>query len=266
MKKGKDKIILPSSLWHYTSFEVLTHLLDLSVDSSIYDGNMTFRFSNPLQTNDKKEVHFFKDYVYSTKGGEKLKSYVENLNNTIGMPFTLSLIHHLEKERHYPSCEIPMWRMYGDKFEGVRLRFDFQRLKKHKNWDLIKCQYLTKTQMEKKGREIRKAFQESSDSINLDHLYKEAVCYKTYDWVYENEWRLVLWCNDSNKKCYNPLTGRLYISHNIPLEYLDAVEIGPKADQEAIEGCLLLIKERLQKSQVDAHFKIIKSKLQIGYV
>ena len=259
----------PSSLWHYTSFEILTHILDLKNECLKDRQMLNFHFGNPLQTNDKKEVRFFEEFVYDTKKGKELKLEVERVKTNIGNPFCLSLIHHIEDEKNYPSCEIPMWRMYGNQFSGVRLRFDFKKIKNHysklDNYNIFRCNYLTKTKMAEKGREIRKLFKQSDTCLDIEKIYKDAISYKTYDWVYENEWRIVAWCKDNNKVDFIPQTGRLYITQEIPLDFLETIEIGPKADQEAIEGSLNLIKEKIGDIK-ENHFNIKKSKLQIGYV
>lgn len=265
----KEKESKPSSLWHYTSFETLTKILDPSKECIKDRKMLNFRFGNPLQTNDKKEVHFFEEFVYKGKIGNELKQQVENVKEDIGKPFILSLIHHRENPRNYLSCEIPMWRMYGNQFAGVRLKFDYQKMEKYckssSDISLEKCTYLTKTKMEEKGKSIRDTFMQSNVDTELKKIYKASVCYKTYDWEHENEWRLIVWSNDNNKIDFNPQNGRLFIPQEIPLDWLTAVEIGPKADYEACEGSLQLIKEKLG-SISENHFKIKRSKLEIGYV
>ncbi len=269
MKKNNKTKTLPNSLYHYTSFEVLTHILDLKNECLKERQMMKFHFGNSLQTNDKKEVQFFKDYVYKNKGGEKLYKQVENIRNKIGEPFILSLIHHVNTKSSYPSCEIPMWKMYGNNFAGVRLRFDFKKMQEYykdkDNIDFAKCQYNTISEMEEKGRNIRNSFDRDAQNSDLENLYKQAILYKTYDWEYENEWRLVAWCNNTNMIDFISTSGRLFIEQEVPLNLLEAVEIGPKADQIAIEGSLNLIKNKLGNIP-ENHFKIEKSKLQIGYV
>ncbi len=264
--KRKKKDSLPSSLYHYTSFEVLTKIMPIDKEKS--NSNLCFWFSNPLQTNDKKEIRFFEEYVFKNKTGQKLKTEVEAIKEKIGSPFTLSLIHHKEETKTYPSCEIPMWKMYGNNFGGVRLRFDFHKLKKYFESnnciELKQCLYLTKTEMVETSRHLKKANQDNPKDF-VEKIYKEAVCYKTCDWEYENEWRLVKWSKDIEAIGFRLTDGRLYLPVTFPFELLETIEIGPKADQEAIEGSLLLIKKKLQNIS-DAHFEIKKSKLEIGYI
>lgn len=259
----------PNSVCHYSSFEALTHILDVKNECLRERKMMNFHFGNPLQTNDKKEVHFFQDYVYTQKEGQRLKNDIDRIKENIGDPFILSLMHQQEDKSTYPRCEIPMWKMYGDNFSGIRLKFDFRKLKKHcediEGIDLIKCKYCTITEMKERGREIRKSSNNGSNYSDLVNLYKEAVSFKTYNWIYENEWRIVAWCKDINKIDFLETSGRLFINQEIPLDCLEAIEIGPKADQIAIEGSLSLIKKKIGNIP-ENHFIIKKSKIQIGYV
>lgn len=265
-EKTKKKESRPSSLWHYTSFENLTFILNLKDESCAYKGLLNFWFSNPLQTNDKKELNFFKEHIYNGKKGEQIKKEIEFIEGKIGSPFTLSLIRHYDA--HYPSCEIPMWRMYGDNFNGVRLRFNYKELEKYcqnHELELAQCIYPTKEEMSSTSRDIRNSY-EAEDLNTLETIYKKTVCYKTRDWVYENEWRLVKWCNNIEDIGFRPKDGRLYHEVKIPIDLLETIVIGPKADQDAIEGCLNLIKDKLKNKKINANFNIEKSKLQIEYV
>ena len=239
----------PSSLWHYTSFETLTHILDTNNECMENRRMLSLHFGNLLQTNDLKEVHFFEEYVYKHKGGEKLKETIETIRPNIGYPFSFSLIHHKEIVKKYPSFEIPMWKMYGKNFCGVRLKFNYKKMKEYcksfSDIDLKKCQYYSKTQMEDRGKTIRKTYQDEETVIaNLESVYKDSVVYKTYDWVYENEWRIVKWVKDINMVDYSRETGRLYIKQEIPLDCLEIIEIGPKADQTAFHNSLDLIQKK----------------------
>ncbi|QYR10356.1 DUF2971 domain-containing protein [Prevotella sp. Rep29] len=250
---------LPTSLYHYTSFEVLTNLLksDRETDGAY---NLHFWFSNPLQTNDKREVHFFNEKLFETKKGKELEKQIDDIKNKVGNPFTLSFVH----QKKSCSNEIPMWKMYGNNFKGVRLKFNFKKLQnlfQNKNgYDLILCEYLNKNQMDVITRNIR-----NFKDRELEDIYKKAVSYKMNEWSYENEWRIVFWTNEITKVEYRTNDGRLYMPIKIPLDCLDLIEIGPKADQDAIDGSLKLIKEKIG-DVTENHFDILKSKLQIGYV
>ena len=274
MQKGniKDKLKKesePTSLWHYTSFETLTKILNPNNECLIKKQMLSFRLGNPIQTNDKKEIHFFDDYVYDGKCGNELKQQIDGIREQIGMPFILSLIHHIETHKGYPSCEIPMWRMYGNQFKGVRLKFDYKKMKDYykliDNVNLEKCIYLTVNEIKNKGKEIRYSLKQLNENFDFENVYKASATYKTYDWVYENEWRIIAWCNNINMIDFNEQTGRLFIPYEIPLDFLNAIEIGPKADYDACKCSLELIKEKIGNIP-ENHFDIKQSKLKIGYV
>lgn len=251
---------IPKSLYHYTSFEAVTKILGIEF---LKKEQLSFRFSNPLQTNDPREVKFFEDHVFNTKTGKELKDKIDSIKSDIGDPFTLSLIYHKQREdgERCLSTEIPMWKMYGDNFKGVRLRFSYKKLSEYcessGNLSLNKCVYKQKTDMTEHGRTIRN----SKQDLDLESIYRQSILYKVSDWEYENEYRLIKWCKDLGQRDFVPTTGKIYIPMTLPLSSLEAIEIGPKADQPALEGSLNLL-----KSKYDLDIKVSKSKLEIGYV
>ena len=259
---------IPSTLRHYTSFESLTNIL--KVDASKGE-EMCFWFSNPVQTNDPKELHFFTESLYKGSLRNHLKGHLEDAQSRIGHPFTLSLTHHIESPKTYPFSEIPLWGMYGNHFNGVRLRFKYKALKQyceeHDDLDLVRCKYITQTEMDTKTRNIRKIIKNNKDnySNDFDQIYKESVCYKGCGWLYENEWRLVHWYKGADQIGYKT-DGRLYLPIKLPISLLDAVEVGPKADLSALKVALELIKKKYSSNGIIASFNIIESKLKIGYV
>lgn len=247
----------PTALYHYTSFEVLTKLFNEKGELDDKKA-LHFWFSNPLQTNDKNELHFYNEDLFNGVRGKEIEKEINRMKNEIGTPFTLSLVH----QKKEISNEIPLWKMYGDNFKGVRLKFNFKELQLNFNdreTKLIQCVYLNKTQMNEEIRQIKK-----TQRTELEEMYKKSVIYKTKEWAYENEWRIVLWNKEIDDEGYRN-DGRLYLSVKIPLSCLDVIEIGPKADQEAIEGSLNLIKAKLGDIE-ENKFKIQKSALQIGYI
>ena len=112
---------------------------------------------------------------------------------------------------------------------------------------------------------LRKAVKDYPELDSLVNIYRESIIYKTIEWSYENEWRLVTWCNDILKIDSKP-DGRLYLPLKIPLSSLKTIEIGPKSDTEAIKGCLKLIQQKMIARNINVDFDIKISKLNIGYV
>ena len=263
MSNNKDnkKASKPSSLYHYTSFKALLKILN---EESLKKQMISIRLNNPLQMNDKREVHFFEDYVFCGKIGEEMKQKKERFKKDIGDPYILSFIHHISNKGRL-SHEIPMWWMYGDNYKGIRLRFDFKTLNEYCQSDgrllLQKCQYETDNKMIEIGKKIRKSFVINDNLDELEESYKRVALYKPYDWEYENEWRMLKWCKIEEVK-YDDSTGRFYFPIELPLNSLRAVEIGPNADKDYIKGWLNIMKEKLEWKESEG-FKINNSNLQI---
>lgn len=263
---------LPSCLYHYTSLEALLSILG---GESMKNGNMVFRFCDPLQANDKREINFFEDYVYKKgKSGEKLKESVDKMGISDEKPFILCLIRHYEgnKEknfgvRYYPHCEIPMWDMYANKFKGVRIKFKAKQLKDYFNTEQIKrtyvdapiklahCEYMTVKEITNKGKELRKSIGENTNKQDIKELYQSSALYKTKSWVYEDEWRAILWIKDDNKIKIDPTRGKLYVELEIPLRCVSAITIGPLANQMDVEYILNTIKKKYSVNMKDINIE-----------
>ena len=81
----------PSTFYHYTSVSSLFKILDCK---TLGNEMISIKFSNTMQTNDPKEVHFFNNYVFNdTKSGEIIISLKSLLDFNSG-PVSFSLIHH----------------------------------------------------------------------------------------------------------------------------------------------------------------------------
>ncbi len=224
---------------------------------------LSIRLNNPLQMNDKREVHFFEDYVFIRSVGEKMKKIKEDLKKKVGAPYILSFIYHKRINGHF-SHEIPMWWMYGNNYKGIRLRFDFQKLNENiqsKGVLLTECKYETNKNMKEIGKNMRKSFANNYNQDEVKINLKETAVYKSYEWEYENEWRLIRLCKQEEVK-YDDNTGRFYYPIELPLYCLNAVKIGPNADKDYIEGCLTLMKEKFGWKDSEC-FRISKSNLQI---
>lgn len=261
----------PSTFYHYTSVSSLFKILDRK---TLGNEMISIKFSNTMQTNDPKEVHFFNNYVFNdTKSGEIMNS-LKSLLDFNSEPFSFSLIHHYEGNEEklfgrkgYPHCEIPMWSMYGDKFKGVRLKFDAQELKAYiegkPNFILKKCDYKTISEMREIGKEIRTKFRNGSiDNEKLISLYKNACFYKPFSWAYECEWRIASFVKCADAICINGNNGKNYILTQLPLNCLRAIEIGPLADYGQILSSLSVLQEKYTQMK---KVKIIKSNLQVKY-
>lgn len=261
---------LPSAFCHYTS---LASLFKILCCQALEKGMISIKFSNTMQTNDPKEVHFFKDYVFNdTKSGEKMKSLKSKLDFN-RKPFSFSLIHHEGNEeklfgrRGYPHCEIPMWSMYGDKFKGVRLKFDAKELKAYveekPNFILKKCTYKTISEIKELGKDRRTRFRNGKiGDKDLISLYKDVCFYKPFSWAYECEWRIASFVKCTEEICIDENNGKNYILTQLPLNCLKVIETGPLADYGQIHSSLSVLQEKHTQLK---NVKIIKSKLQVKY-
>ena len=253
-KKRKSK---PNSLYHYTSFEVLNNIVDVE------NGLLSFHLCNPLQSNDKKEVNFFKDYLIYGKTGEEIETHMKELETRIGHPYTLCLIH--ERRAKETKHEIAMWEMYGDKSKGVKIRLDFKELEAYCKQEPVKldfCKYNNHSEMRSIAQEDR-IFLKRCDfnAHELERVYQDTIFYKDCQWIEENEWRLATWCNDHTKIGYHQ-NGKSFVRFLMPIKCLKSIEIGPKADQPVIKQKLDIFADNiLQKYSINVCIK--ESKLPI---
>lgn len=266
----KNKNSKPSSLFHYTKLDSLQYMLPHTKEDFINGiPYMDFRFSNPEQCNDPMEVRFFTDALYTESNiSNQLRDDVENEKNKVGLPFIFCLIHHRRAEMSKcPLTEIPMWNMYGDKNQGVRMRFDYNFLRKYceeQHIDFFPCQYLNKESMRQTTQAIREKMKGMKDNAlrteEYKSIYKKYVLYKTFNWSYEYEYRMAIWSKE-----YESFNNFQYYHVKIPLYCLKAIQIGSSANYnesfKTIEG----LKEKIQKTGFKADFKIEKSKLLIRY-
>lgn len=233
MKEEKESS--PSSLFHYTTLNSLKCILPSDTKDDI-NGElfMDFRFSHPMQCNDPMEIKLFTDSLYTgSDESNQLMEKVENKGKEIGEPFIFSLIRHKRKiMSNCPQTEIPMWNMYGNNDEGVRLRLDYKTLKTHckKNGVLLfPCEYLNNERMRQETQIIREKFHNRNyaDDMEYENVYKQYVKYKTLNWNYEYEFRMALWTNN-----YQIENDKKYCHFKVPLSCLKAIQISPFANYD----------------------------------
>lgn len=268
--KKINKSSKPSSLFHYTRLDSLQFILPSKKEDFINGiPYMDFRFSYPRQCNDPMEVRFFTDALYTESDiSNQLKKDVDDVKSDIGLPFIFCLIHHRRAEMSKcPLTEIPMWNMYGDNNQGVRMRLDYNLLKKYCNEqriDFFPCQYLNKESMRQTTQAIREKMKGLKDyalrTEECQSIYKNYVQYKTINWSYEYEYRMAVWSNN-----YESSNNCLYYHVKIPLSCLKAIQIGSSANYNESFKIIEDIKERIQKAAFKADFAIERSKLLIRY-
>lgn len=260
-----------NSLYHYTSFDAIVHILDYEQEGLSKEGLLNIRFGDPLKTNDKREIKFFEDYLFTNSDiSNSIKSKYDLVKEELPSPFFLSLIHHKGQKWH-PKDEIPMWYMYGDYSKGVRIAFEYKKLEVYCNNDgykLQECSYFNESEMNKKASDLRKTLKQDINRTTwesiLKQTYGEVLYYKSKDWEYENEHRIIAWGEDENRILENKDNGKKYYSVPLPIDCVREITIGPLADQMVVERCLKLIKEKLNTSLGErVNFEIKCSKLQI---
>ena len=260
----------PSSLYHYTSFDAIVHILDYNQECLAKRGMMNFRFGNPLKTNDRREICFFENHFFTdSELSKEVRALYEEIKRNSPNPFFLSLIHHKGTKWH-PKEEIPMWYMYGDYSKGIRIAFDYALLEDYcikESYTFDKCSYYLENEMCQKASELRKTFTKDNRvkwEAQLKEIYANMLYYKTKDWDYENEYRIITWGNQPDRIQKNEDSGKIYYQVPIPLDCVREITIGPLADLMVVERSIMLIKEKLQGILSDiAHFEVNCSKLQI---
>ena len=246
----------PSSLYHYTSVEALYKIVDVE------NGKLSFHLCNPLQSNDRKELAFFRDFLYEGKTGTDIEKRMKSLEKEIGNSYTLSLIH--QRRAKEANHKIAMWEMYGNKSKGIKIRLDFNDVKDYCNEQHIKlqlCKYHNSTEIRSIAQNERLTIKKSDfDTYELERVYRDAVFYKDSEWIEENEWRMAVWSSASNVSLRPD--GKSYIQIMMPIHCLKSIEIGPKADQAVVKQGLDILAQKI-KQRYSIEVKIIKSKLPI---
>lgn len=126
-----NKKSAPSSLYHYTTSEVVTILFNGILNNNYTELNnpmLSFHASEAHFMNDKNENGLIINNLYSNS--KELTNKFESIRNKLNKVFVLSL----GKSR---DC-LPMWLIYGNTGSGISLRFDFKQLKKSSNIVFIK--------------------------------------------------------------------------------------------------------------------------------
>ena len=95
--------------------------------------------------------------------------------------------------------------------------------------------------------------------IFIDSLY-----YKTKDWEYEQEHRMVAFNNDNNMFHAGPEEEGKFLHVLFPLNAVKEITIGPLADKLVVNRCVELIRNELYAKVSDLKpFDVKISKLQI---
>ena len=257
-------------LYHYTSFEAFVHIFDYQLDCVSNHNMIDLRFGNPVNMNDKNEIAFFEKFFFTgSKISNEIAELYTKLKKKMPFPYIFSLIHHVGS-KWYPKDEIPMWFMYGGKATGVRIAFDFKQIEKfceNNNYLLKECQYVNQGEMKDIASNCRERIKKTKrEDWNeaLKKTYIDSLCYKTKDWTYEQEYRIVACGNNDKTFRICPEEKYKYLHVAFPLKAVKEVTIGPLADKIVANRCIeLLTNELFSKVSSLKAFDIKVSKLQI---
>ncbi len=270
-KKKPSQKPSPTSLYHYTSSEVLLYLLKKIIetkDLSKENAFLNFHASESTCMNDIRENEIIrKDLnLISTNLINRFKQIKEKLYKV----YVISFGRYDEK--------IPMWNMYGCESHGISLGFNYKKLisdisiikagsiekidvgKKY----LIKCNYCSVSELNKQAKKLRAQFKTTTDEKDLINLFNksqlETISNKHDSFSYEDEYRIITFSKESEFK-----KGRYGLTEfkevEIPLCALERITAGPLCSSNDIEKIESLCKIIQNKMEIKINVK--KSKLSI---
>ena len=225
----------PSSLYHYTSVDVLCKLF-----TQTNGEDMIFYASSVNAMNDSAE------YAMALN---KCEDSVDELlmEQALGIPFAICFS---EK-----GDNIPMWNMYAKEGKGVCLKFNFDMLKAHftslgkvdcREMRFSKCSY----QSISKISDSEKPLSANKSSIDTEKLRMEmtdAAFVKPECFKHEKEWRFMIWQDwlptKSHKISFREKQDELcpYLEIPIPKKCMEVVILGPNATEQMIDATKLLV-------------------------
>ena len=274
MEKGKkakkESNNEPSSLYHYTTSDVITILFNAIINDNYTENQipmLKFHASEVHYMNDRNENGLILNNLFLQS--KNLQNKFASVRSKLHKVFVLSLA----KSR---DC-LPMWLIYGDNRSGVALRFDFKKIKKHfvtenelKGNDfndteqIIKCNYKTKAEINICAKEFRDCFKEAikndlneNDLIDtINNIQVKATSIKNKYFEYESEYRLLKQTKELLFK--NGKYGiTMYQTIDIPLRALEEIIIGPSAYQDITKESLINLSTIIeQKFKIKINIKI----------
>ncbi len=226
-----------------------------------YGYYLTFHATDAYMLNDRLEHNLLLDILQDVIKKRKQHYACEIL--TCGKPYVVSFC----KQGDY----LPMWQIYAANGKGICLEFEIDEMPDAEvlnrlndtgteasldELQFAECKYLSayklKAQIKSWKEKIEEAYREIpekqiSPKLPYKTLYQEAITYKTDDWKYEDEIRLVRWTqypqikNGKNGLCP-------YVEIKIPLRFLKGIKVGPSLNQEAL---VYAINELLRIKEID---------------
>lgn len=272
-----NKNSTPSSLYHYTTSEVVTILFNEILNNNyneLRNPMLRFHASEAHFMNDKNENGLIINNLYLKS--KELTNRFESFRNKLNKVFVLSL----GKSR---DC-LPMWLIYGNTGSGISLRFDFKQLKnsfkvvslkdidtKKRNDEvlLIECNYLSNNNILQYAKSYRNNLKNALNLGKTDYeliemfndIQIKSMSLKYNYFNYETEYRLLK--QSKNVLLKNGRYGiTLYQIIEIPLCAIKEILIGPMCNYDTtIEAVNALSKKIYDKFGIE--IKVTKSLINI---
>lgn len=201
------------------------------LDNKGNEQSLHFRATIYNQMNDGNECLILRNkYFTESKKKTERQNDFNNWLKTNGEPFIISFIDaNVSNSAKGISKNVPMWQTYGSNGKGIILVFEFDNKIESNGWKLIKCDYLSNTDADKKVIKLNK--HKELDSETLNELFIKT---KGKEWEHEKEWRLYKNCNLEEISTYENIKQEdvKYSFIDIPIEYLSRIIIGNQLDFE----------------------------------
>jgi hypothetical protein len=264
MAKKPKREVLPSSLLHYTSLDVVKILLS----NALKENRETLKFhaSHLKMMNDLKEGSLILGPFFSDSNLKKeLKVDWEKYISS-HVPFVLSLIR--TDPNSVNKGHIPMWRMYGANGSGAYLRFDYGTLEKYCNKNslvLKKCDYSSsydiRGKVKKLNENLKKELNANNKEDYFDGLLDISSFTKSIEWKYENEWRILIQRNQNTVLTKSTSRGIVeYTEVELPLMALEEICLGPLTSEDNLRATKIMC-DKISQNTINVKKSNLKLRL-----
>lgn len=168
---------METPLYHYTTIENLVNGI-IREDTSICLRATHYKFLND-PTELKEGINFSAEILSKIKPEKSKKEYIELIYKRLSDVFMISFSKN--------SDSLPMWNTYGNKGNGIAIRF--QNLKSTSETSLLlKCWYDPNKEYEKLEQNVS---EEELKRLSAPMLINCPLIFKNPDYKYEKEVRLI---------------------------------------------------------------------------
>jgi hypothetical protein len=254
----------PEILFHYTSIEVLTKIIDSVEDKICFFAthamylNDPTEYCNAISLLEESMKKFETDNKIQNKQSYNFKHHLfSDMSLMFGEPYLLSFSEN--------DDDLAMWRSYGSDGRGVAIGLDRTKLQKYsrdesnENTDLIKCLYEKDDIMNGLIKFWSKNYDQISisddgKSIGLNNfdlffnLTQFCFSFKSHAYTIEKEWRLCKTDADSSSSSnknihYRERNGLIvpYLRHHFSKDIIKKIVIGPCVNREMLKKSILML-------------------------